>query len=109
VLRISGSRHRMIAPQPPPQKVFIAVQAMPGRDVPSQRLPPVAAIETSHMVPVGLGPVCIAPTPGPNTSTSTSSGSPPDGRDIGCAPLAVTNPVECNLKMRSAARRAQFV
>jgi hypothetical protein len=42
----------MIAPQPPPQKVFIAVQAMPGRDVPSQRLPPVAAIKTSHMVPV---------------------------------------------------------
>ena len=52
VLRISGSRQRMIAPQPPPLPVFIPAQAMPGRDVPSQRLAPVATIETSHIVPV---------------------------------------------------------
>jgi hypothetical protein len=42
----------MIAPQPPTLAVFISAQAMPGADMPSQRLPPVAAIEANHVVPV---------------------------------------------------------
>jgi hypothetical protein len=42
----------MITPQPPPLPVFIPVQAVAGADVPSQRLPSVAAIETSHIVPM---------------------------------------------------------
>jgi len=42
----------MIAPQPPPPQVFIAAQAVPGADVPPQRLPPVATIETNHIVPM---------------------------------------------------------
>jgi hypothetical protein len=42
----------MIAPQPPPPQVFIAAQAVAGADVPSQRLPPVATIETNHIVPM---------------------------------------------------------
>jgi hypothetical protein len=42
----------MIAPQTPPLPVFIPAQAVAGADVPSQRLAPVAAIETSHIVPM---------------------------------------------------------
>jgi hypothetical protein len=42
----------MIAPQAPPLLVFFPAQAVAGADVPSQRLAPVAAIETSHIVPV---------------------------------------------------------
>ena len=42
----------MTAPQPPPLPVFIPVQAVAGADMPSQRLPPVATIETNHVVPV---------------------------------------------------------
>ena len=42
----------MTAPQPPPLPVFIPVQAVAGADVPSQRLRSVAAIETSHIVPM---------------------------------------------------------
>jgi len=42
----------MIAPQPPPLPIVISTQSVPGRDVPSQHLPPVAAIETNHIVPV---------------------------------------------------------
>jgi hypothetical protein len=42
----------MIAPQTPPLPVLIPVQAVAGTDVPSQRLAPVAAIETDHIVPV---------------------------------------------------------
>ena len=42
----------MIAPQTPPLPVFIPVQAVAGADMPSQRLPPVATIETNHVVPV---------------------------------------------------------
>jgi hypothetical protein len=42
----------MTAPQPPPLAVFIPGQTVPGADVPSQRLAPVAAIETSHIVPM---------------------------------------------------------
>src|SRR5262249_59283798 len=42
----------MIAPQPPPLPIIISTQSVPGRDVPSQHLPPVAAIETNHIVPV---------------------------------------------------------
>jgi hypothetical protein len=42
----------MIAPQPPPLPVFISAQTVLGADMPSQRLRPVAAIETNHKVPV---------------------------------------------------------
>ena len=42
----------MTAPQSPPLAVFIAAQTVPGADMPSQRLPPVATIETNHVVPV---------------------------------------------------------
>jgi hypothetical protein len=42
----------MTAPQTPPLPVFIPGQTVPGADVPSQRLAPVAAIETSHIVAV---------------------------------------------------------
>jgi len=42
----------MIALEPPPLPIFISAQAMPSADVPSQRLAPVAAIETSHIVPM---------------------------------------------------------
>ena len=51
-LGIGGGRQRMIAPQPPPPQVFIAAQAVAGADMPSQRLSPVAAIETNHIVPM---------------------------------------------------------
>jgi hypothetical protein len=40
----------MIAPQSPSLPVFISAQAVAGADMPSQRLPSVAAIETSHTV-----------------------------------------------------------
>ena len=42
----------MGAPQPPPLAVFISAQTVSGEDMPSQRLPSVAAIETNHIVPV---------------------------------------------------------
>ena len=42
----------MTAPQSPPLAVFIAAQTVPGADMPSQRLPAIAAIETDHIVPV---------------------------------------------------------
>jgi hypothetical protein len=42
----------MVTPQPPPLPIFISAQTMPGADMPSQRLSPVAAIETNHIVPV---------------------------------------------------------
>jgi hypothetical protein len=42
----------MIAAQPPPLPVFISAQTVPGADMPSQRLPPVAAIEANYIVPV---------------------------------------------------------
>ena len=42
----------MVGPQTPPLPVLIPVQAVAGTDVPSQRLAPVAAIETDHIVPV---------------------------------------------------------
>ena len=40
----------MTAPQSPPLAVFIAAQTVPGADMPSQRLPAIAAIETNHIV-----------------------------------------------------------
>ena len=40
----------MGAPQPPPLAVFISAQTVSGEDMPSQRLPSVAAIETNHIV-----------------------------------------------------------
>ena len=40
----------MIAPQPPTPEVFVPVEPMPRADVPSQRLPPIAAIETGHVI-----------------------------------------------------------
>jgi hypothetical protein len=40
----------VIAPQPPPPQVFIAVQSMLDADVPSQYLTPVAAIQTHHVI-----------------------------------------------------------
>jgi hypothetical protein len=42
----------MIAPKSPSLPIFISAQTVPGGDMPSQRLPPVAAIETNHIVPV---------------------------------------------------------
>jgi hypothetical protein len=42
----------MVAAQPPSLPVFISAQTVPGADMPSQRLPPVATIETDHIVPV---------------------------------------------------------
>ena len=50
----------MIAPQTPPLPVFIPIQAVAGADVPSQRLPPVAAIETNHAGKPRLGPMSSA-------------------------------------------------
>ena len=46
----------MIAPQAPPLPVFFPAQAVAGANVPSQRLAPVAAIETSHIVPMHRSP-----------------------------------------------------
>jgi hypothetical protein len=46
----------MIAPQPPPLPIFISAQSVPGRDVPSQHLPPIAAVETNHVVPMHGSP-----------------------------------------------------
>jgi hypothetical protein len=42
----------MVAAQPPSLSVFISAQTVPGADMPSQHLPPVATIETDHIVPV---------------------------------------------------------
>jgi hypothetical protein len=42
----------MITPQPPSLPIFISAQTMPSADMSSQRLSPVAAIETDHIVPV---------------------------------------------------------
>ena len=42
----------MIAPQPPPLPVFLMAQTVPGADMSSQRLSPVAAIKANHIVPV---------------------------------------------------------
>jgi hypothetical protein len=38
----------MIAPQPPPPQVLISAEAVLAVDVPSQRLPSVAAVQTDH-------------------------------------------------------------
>jgi hypothetical protein len=40
----------MIGPQSPPLQVFISAQSMLAVDVPSQRLPSVAAVQTNHML-----------------------------------------------------------
>jgi hypothetical protein len=40
----------MIAPQSPPPQVLIAAQTVARGDVPSQRLPSVAAVQTDHKV-----------------------------------------------------------
>ena len=39
----------MIAPQSPPLQVLISAQSMLAVDVPSQRLPSVAAVQTNHV------------------------------------------------------------
>ena len=40
----------MIGPQSPPPQVLISAQTVSRGDVPSQRLPSVAAVETDHKV-----------------------------------------------------------
>jgi len=40
----------MIALEPPSPQVFVPVEPMARADVPSQRLPPVAAIQAHHIV-----------------------------------------------------------
>jgi hypothetical protein len=42
----------MGAPQPPPLAVFISAQTVLRTDMPSQGLPPVAAIEANHILTV---------------------------------------------------------
>ena len=49
-LRISWSRERMIDPQSPPPQVIISARTVSRGDVPSQRLPPVAAVQTNHIL-----------------------------------------------------------
>jgi hypothetical protein len=40
----------MIAPQSPPPQVLISAQSVLAVDVPSQRLPSVAAVQTNHII-----------------------------------------------------------
>jgi hypothetical protein len=52
MLRLNGSRQRMIASQLPPPSVFIRAQAMASADVAAECLAPIAAIKAHHIIPV---------------------------------------------------------
>jgi hypothetical protein len=52
MLRINGTRQRMIASQPPPPSVFIRAQAMASAHVAAECLAPIAAIKAHHIIPV---------------------------------------------------------
>jgi len=46
----------MIAAQAPPLEVFVPIKPVPRADVPSQRLPPVAAIQAYHVLVMNGSP-----------------------------------------------------